>query len=281
MPGIIGASQISGSLDAKNLVMGVLQQGVELSNLHLLCGKVEVPELTATIPVATPGAVTEDLEEFETSDFEGALFSNVDFNLKKDRVKFASSDEAGYKSKAGDPLVIQKVGAGVRLAATLDKKIATAFETNPQTAATAAAWDTVTNNPLIDIGIAVAALGPYKADALCMHSDVWAKYLANDLIKDAGAGNPAAMKGAVGRVPGLDLEIFVNDNFTATSATVVASNGMPAVIGNGPVKVRPWDDPDMGAEMYQMDVFRQVVAPIQKTSGGLNMAAYEITAVIT
>ena len=281
MAGIIGASQISGSLDAKNLVMGVLQQGVELSNLHLLCGKVEVPELTATIPVATPGAVTEDLDEFETSDFEGALFSNVDFSLKKDRVKFASSDEAGYKSKAGDPLAIQKVGAGVRLAATLDKKIATAFETNPQTAATAAAWDTVTNNPLIDIGIAVAALGPYKADALCMHSDVWAKYLANDLIKDAGTGNPAAMKGAVGRVPGLDLEIFVNDNFTDTSATVVATNGMPAVIGNGPVKVRPWDDPNLGAAMYQMDVFRQVVAPIQKTSGGLNMAAYEITAVIT
>ena len=280
-PGIIGANQIDGTLDAKNIVMGVLQKGIELSNLEVLCGRTPVPKLTATVVVATAGAVTEDLGEFEESDVEGADFASVAFDLKKDRIKFAVSDEAGYKSEAGDPLEIQKVGGGVQLAAVLDKKIATAIEISPQTAATGAAWDTVTNNPLVDIGKAAAALGPYKADAICMHSDVWAHYLANDLVKDAGTGNPAAMKGAVGRVPGLDLEIFVNDHFTATSATVVATNGMPAVIGNGPVKVREWEANSAGAKMYQMDVFRQVKAPIFKTSGDLNMAAYEITAVIT
>lgn len=280
-PGMIGATQISGSLDAKNIVMGVLQQGVELSNLQVLCGKTPVPELTATIPVATPGAVTEDLEEFEHSDIEGAEFTNVDFALKKDRIKFSVSDEAGYKSKVGDPLAIQKVGGGVQLAAILDKKIATAFETSPQTSSTGSAWDTVTQNPLVDLATAVAALRPYKADALCMHSDVFAHYISNDLIKTAGTGNPAAFTGAVMKVPGLDLDIFVNDNFTATSAVVVATNGMPAVIGNGPVKVRSWDAEELGAKMYQMDVFRQVVAPIYKTSGSLNMAAYEVTAVIT
>jgi hypothetical protein len=280
-PGMIGASQISGSLDAKNLVMGVLQSGIELSNLQVLCGKVQVPELTATIPVATAGSVSEDLLEFESSDVEGASFTNVDFSLKKDRIKFAVSDEAGYKSKAGDPLAIQKVGGGVQLAAILDKKIATAFETSPQTGATAAAWDTTTNNPLIDIATAVAALRPYKADAICMHSNVFAHYISNDLIKTAGTGNLTAFEGAVMRVPGVNLDIFVNDNFTATSATVVATNGMPAVIGNGPVKVRSWDAEDSGAKMYQMDVFRQVVAPIYKNSSSLNMAAYEITSVIS
>lgn len=50
-PGMIGASQISGSLDAKNIIMGVLYKAVELSNLESICGKVQVPELTATIPV--------------------------------------------------------------------------------------------------------------------------------------------------------------------------------------------------------------------------------------
>ena len=280
-PGMTGATQIDGSLNARNIVMGVLQQGVELSNLQVLCGRTPVPELTATIPIATPGAVTEDLEEFEESEIEGGEFTNIDFSLKKDRIKFGVSDEAGYKSKVGDPLAIQKVGGGVQLAAILDKKIATAFETSPQTSATGAAWDTVTNNPLIDIGTAVAALRPYKADAICMHSDVWAHFIANDLVKDAGQGNPVAFKDAVMKVPGLGLDIFVNDNFTATSATVVATNGMPAVIGNGPVKVRTWDANGAGAKMYQMDVFRQVKAPIYKTSGGLNMAAYELTAVIT
>ena len=280
-PGMIGASQISGSLDAKNIVMGVLQKGIELSNLQVLCGKTPVPELTATIPVATAGAVSEDLKEFESSEIEGSEFTNIDFSLKKDRIKFAVSDEAGYKSKAGDPLAIQKTGGGVQLAAILDKKIATAFETSPQTSGTGAAWDTVTNNPLIDLGTAVAALRPYKADAVCMHSDVWAHYVSNDLIKTAGTGNPPAFSGAVAKVPGLDLDIFVNDNFTATSAVVVATNGMPAVIGNGPVKVRSWDAEELGAKMYQMDVFRQVKAPIYANSSSLNMSVYEVTAVIT
>lgn len=279
-PGIIGATQISGSLDAKNIVMGVLQKGIELSNLQVLCGKVPVPELTATIPIAAAGAVTEDLDEFEVSEVEGSLFTNVDFSLKKDRIKFASSDEAGYKSKVGDPLAIQKIGGGVQLAATLDKKIAAAFETSPQTSSTGAIWSTVTNNPLLDLGTAAAALRPYKADAVCMHSDVWAAYLSNDLIETAGTGNPPAMSGAVSKVPGLDLDIFINDNFTATSAVVVATNGMPAVIGNGPVKVRKWDSEDIGAVMYQADVFRQVKAPIYTNASSLNMAVYEVTAVI-
>lgn len=280
-PGAIGASQISGSLDAKNIVMGVLQKGIELSNLHDLCGKVKVPQLIATIPISTPGAVSEDLEEYEESEIEGGEFTNINFDLKKDRIKFGVSDEAKYKSKAGDPLGIQKIGGGVQLAATLDKKIATAFETSPQTSATGAAWDTVTNNPLIDLGTAVAALRPYKADAVCMHSDVWAHYISNDLIKTAGTGNPTAFSGAVATVPGLNLDIFVNDNFTATSAVVVATNGMPAVIGNGPVKARNWDSESAGIEMYQMDVFRQVKAPIYTNASSLNMAVYEVTAVIT
>ena len=279
-PGRIGASQISGSLDAKNIVMGVLHKAVEFSNLEVLCGKTPVPELTATIPVATAGAVTEDLEEYEASDIEGAAFTNIDFSLKKDRVKFSVSDEAGYKSKVGDPLGIQQQGAAVRLGATLDKKVVTAMETSPQTGATAAAWSTVGNNPLIDLGAAVTAILPYKANFVIMPKNVYAKYIGNDFIKTMGTGNPGAMKGAIGKVPGVDLDIYVDDNVTAKSVIVGATNGYPAVIGNGPVKVRDWDDPNAGAKMYQMDVFRQVKAPIFLNSSSLNMAVRVVTAVI-
>lgn len=278
--GRIGASQISGSLDAKNIVMGVLHKAVDFSNLEILCGKTPVPELTATIPVATAGAVTEDLEEYETSDIEGSTFTNVDFSLKKDRVKFSVSDEAGYRSKAGDPLGIQQQGAAVRLGATLDKKIVTAMETSPQTGATAAAWSTVTNNPLIDLGAAVAALKPYGADFVIMPKNVYAKYIGNDFIKTMGTGNPGVMKGSIGKVPGVDLDIFVDDNVTAKSVIVGATNGFPAVVGNGPVKVRSWDDEEAGAQMYQMDVFRQAKAPIFLNSSELSMSVYTVTAVI-
>ena len=74
---------------------------------------------------------------------------------------------------------------------------------------------------------------------------------------------------------------WINDNVTANSILVGASNGMPAVVGNGPVKVREWDDGPIGATMYQMDVFRQAVAPVHLNSSSLNMSIYQVTAVTT
>lgn len=280
MTGLITAPDISGSLGAKNIVMGVLEKGIELSNLVSVVTQCQVPELTGTIPISSAGAITEDLDELEYSDIETGGFTNVDFSLKKDRVKLAVSDEAGYKSKVGDPLTIQKTSAGSALGAILDKKIIAALQTTPQTSATAGAWSTITNNPLADLGLAASKILPYKADFVVMTPAVYAKYLANNFVKDAGQGNPAAMRGAVSKVPALDLDIFVNSQITAKSCIVGASTGVCAALGNGPVKVRNWDDGGLGAKVYQMDVFRQVKAPIFLTSASKNMSVYQVTAVI-
>lgn len=280
-PGIITTTDISGSLDAKNIVMGVLTKGIELSNLEVLCPKVKVPELNATIPVSTPAAVTEDVEELEFTEISGAEFEYVSFALKKDRVKLAASDESKHRSKVGDPLSIQIESSGVRLAATLDKKIVTAMETSPQTTAASLKWDTIANNPLVDLQVAVNKILPYKADFVIMPPLVHNDYVGNDFVKDIGAGAPATMKGSIQKIPGVELDVFVNSNVTAKSVLVGSSTGMPAVIGNGPVEVRKGDSMALGAMTYQMDVFRQVVAPVMKTSGSLNMSVAAITAVIT
>jgi hypothetical protein len=280
MAGMITSSQISGSLDASDLVMRVLQKEVELSNLGSVIGTVQVPNLTGTIAIASPGSVSEDLEELEASDIEGGSFTNVSFDLKKDRIKFAISDEAGYKSRAGSPLDIQIAGGAQQLAAIRDKKAAVAIETTPQTGAAAAKWDTVSNNILKDIGTAVAGIRPYKADFIAMPKAVYTAYLQNDTIKDLAQGNIPSLPGAINTVPGFNLNIFVDDNLTAKSFTVGAS-GFCGVMGVGPVKVRTWDSEDLGATVYQMDVWRQAKAPIYKTSAGLNAAAYKITAAIS
>ena len=280
-PGIITTADISGSLDAKNIVMGVLTKGIELSNLESLCPKVKVPELTATIPVSTPAAVTEDVEELEFTEISGAEFEYVSFNLKKDRVKLAASDESKHRSKVGDPMSIQINTSGVRLAATLDKKIVTAMQISPQTTAAALPWDTVTNNPLMDLQIAVNKIAPYKADFVIMHPDVYAAYVSNDFVEGLSSGAPGTLKGSMQKIPGVELDIFTNSNVTEHSVLVGASTGMPAVIGNGPVEVRKGDSMALGAMTYQMDVFRQVVAPIVKTSDNLNMSVAAITALIT
>lgn len=280
MTGIISTDNISGSLDAKNIVLGVLTTALEATNLLPLCAKTDVPELVATVPVMTAAGVAEDLGEFETTEVDGSVFTNVDFDLKKDRVYVASSDESKYKSRAGDPLALQKDSAGIRLANVLDKKIVEAFEVSPQTSGTGGAWSTVTENPLIDLATGAVGCRPYKADFVIMPSAVYTAYLQNDFMETTAAYVPSEAKGSASKVPGLELDIYVNDNVTAKSILVGASNGIPAVVGNGPVKIREWDDGPMGAELYQMDVFRQAVAPVMKNSSSLNMSIYQVTAVI-
>lgn len=281
MPGIIGADDISGSLDAQNVVIDVLTRAIEMTNLLPLCPQVNVPELTATIPIMTHAAVIEDVEEFEVTEISSSAFTHVDFSLKKDRVLVAASDEATYKSKAGDPLTLTKNSAGDSLANILDKKIVTAFETSPQTGSATAVWSTVTSNPLVDLATAVAAVTPYKADFVVMPQAVYTAYMQLDFLETTAAYIPSQAAGSVARIPGLELDIYVNDNVTAKSAIIGASNGTPAAIGNGPVKVREWDEPSLGAGVYQMDVFRQAVAPVLKNDSSLNMAIYHLTALIS
>ncbi len=278
MGGITSATDISGSLDAKNIVLGVLEKQLAISDFVKLAVAVGVPELTATIPVQTVPDGDEDLKEWEGSVVAGSDFTHVDFDLKKDRVKIGKSDESGYKSRAGDPLALQKSSSASRLAYILDKKFVAAVQTSPQTGAVVAVWNT--GHPLADIGKAVATLKPFKADFVIMSANVWAIYAGNADITGSGNQGPGEKSGALTKVPGFNLDIYVSDLITAKTV-IVGASGAPAVAyGYGPTKVRQQDVMD-GGEIYQIDVFRQMKAPILKTSGSLNMAAYVLTGVIT
>lgn len=279
MAGIIQATNISGSLDAKNIVLGVLKKQIELSNLVQLCTQVQVPELNATIPIQSVMAGQEDLGEWEWSEAEGSEFEGIEFSLKKDRVKVGRSDESKYRSRAGDPLTLQKDAAAMRLANMLDKKIVKAMETAPQTAAAGNKWDTVTNNPLIDLGKACAKISPYTADFVIMHPDVWGAFVGNDYTSQFVTGNPEKLQGVLTTIPGLNLKVFVNSHVTAKSCIVGCSGAPACAVGNGPVEVREFDS-DRGGVIYQIDVFRQAVAPILKDASSKNMAAYQLTGVI-
>ena len=279
MSGIILPGDIEGSLDAKNIAMRVLRGAIELTDLKALCGSAQVPELVATIPVYSVPAGNEDLSPFEESEVEGSEFTNVNFNLKKDRVKVAVSDEARYKSRAGDPLSLQEGGASERLAQLLNKKIVKALNVTPQTGA-GADWSGA-NNPLTDIGKAVAAIRPYKADSVVMGTVAFANYVGNASIANFGSGNISQFANAVAVVPGYNLPIYttseVDANVSSECAFIVASKAPGAVIGNGPVKVRR-KDLMSGGEVYQIDVWRQVVSNIHSTDDSTNKAVYKLTA---
>lgn len=278
MSGTITPTNIDGSLDAKNIAMRVLRGAVELTDLAPMCMSVPVPELVATVPVYSVPEGNEDLEPMEESEIGGSEFTNVDFDLKKDRVKVAVTDEARYKSRAGDPLTLQIGGASARLAQMLNKKIVAALNTTPQTAA-GADWGGA-NNPITDIGVAVAAIRPYRPDAIVMGTVAFANYVGNSSIANFGTGNIGQFANAVAVVPGYNLPIYVSsevdDNVADDVAFVVASKAPGAVIGNGPVKVRR-KDLMSGAEVYQIDVWRQVVSNIHDTGSTTNKAVYKLT----
>lgn len=274
------ATGISGSLDAKNIVLGVLKKQLDLANLAEICTKVDVPELNATIPVMTAQDAGTDLGEFEEGmgGVEGASFSYVDFSLKKDRIKLAVSDEARFRSRAGDPMAIQIDANAMVLANKLDAKIATALLVSPQTGATTGAWSTVTNNPLKDFAKAAAAILPYKADYCIMPKNVWVQFAGNDYTSKFAEGAPENMGKVLGYIPGLGLKVYVNDTITAKACLVGCSGAPSCALGQGPVEV--FRRKVEGGEIYTIDVWRQAKAPILKNSSNLNMGAYLLTAVI-
>jgi len=282
MPGVTTATSINGVLDAnaKKILTNVLKESVEMSGVSQLLQRVPVPNLVGSIPVASAGSVDEDLDEFEHSDVNGGKFYNLEYNLKKDRVKLMSSDEAEIKSLKGSPLSIQVSASAMQLSATLDKKSAEALDTAPQTVSAATLWDTPTNNIYKEISRAKALMKPYKPDAIIMTQDVYDAYISNDTLLTLATGNPTVMQNSEGIMPGTSLNIFVDDNITAKSA-ILCKSQVCGAIGQGPVKARQWDDGDSGAKVYQYDVFRQAKDCIFKNSSDENMAAVQITGLIS
>jgi hypothetical protein len=282
MPGVTTATSINGVLDAnaKKILTNVMKESVEMSGVSQLLQRVPVPNLVGSIPVASAGSVDEDLDEFEHSDVNGGKFYNLEYNLKKDRVKLMSSDEAEIKSLKGSPLSIQISASAMQLSATLDKKSAEALDTAPQTVSAATLWDTSTNNIYKEISRAKALMKPYKPDAIIMTQDVYDAYISNDTLLTLATGNPTVMQNSEGIMPGTSLNVFVDDNITAKSA-ILCKSQVCGAIGQGPVKARQWDDGDSGAKVYQYDVFRQAKDCIFKNASNKNMAAVQITGLIS
>lgn len=285
--GLTTATTIEGSLDAKNIVMGVLKASLELTDLKpFASGPIPVPELNATIPIeVTPPEASEDLEEWETTEISGSTFASVEFNLKKDRVLLAVSDEAQYRSKAGDPMAIQKSSGADRLASLLNRKIVRALDTSPRSASkSVGSWDVAGNSPLRDLILGATAIRPYKPTGVLMGTEAFAAYAGNDVIARFGTGNVSQYANAVAVVPGLNIPVYSSLDVDAlaadgaTSAFIAGANA--TVLGNGPVKIRE-EDSLKGGRVYQVDVWRQVVGPVLTDTNGLNKTVCKLTGLVS
>jgi len=279
--GALGVNQIAGKWSARQIFGQVWTAAVEKSILMdpRIIPTMPMNRLRATIPIMGNGLVQSQLDEFEHSVAANAAPAGKDITLYKDRVKLMVSDEATMESDVGDPMMLQKNQASSELAGNLEKLIATSLATTPQTYTTAD-WDTV--SPLLTISQMIETLRPYQASAVVMDSAIYPKYVSALGKLMFSGGNTDDVKRGVYTLPGYGLPVFVSDVWGDASANTVAviANDVPgAVLGTGAVKSRSWDDEDLGAMVYQTDVWRTPVSNLRQTSGSLNRGV--ITCVIT
>ena len=283
--GIIGINQIAGSWSARQIFGQVWKAAVEKSVLAdaRICPTMNMKKLRATIPLMGNLAVQSQLEEFEHAVTSNATPAGVDITLYKDRVRVSVSDEATMDSDVGDPLMLQKGQASSELAGNLESLIATQIATTPQTLGAAVDWGSV--SPLAAIGSMVNTLRPYRASAVVMTPAAHAEYV-QAITGGTGAiylgGRAEDLERGIMTVPGYGLPVFVSESLADASANsfAVIANDVPGVIlGQGGVKVREWDDQDLGARVYQYDIWRTPLSNLRQTSSTTNLGI--VTGVVT
>ena len=279
--GAIGKNQIAGKWSTKQIFGKVWMAAVEKSILSdpRIIPTMPMNKLRATIPLMGNGIVQSQLNEFEHTVVANAAPAGKDIALYKDRVKLAVSDEASMDSDVGDPLMLQKNQASSELAGNLEKLIAESLATTPQTYTTAD-WDSV--SPLLTISGMIETMRPYQVSAIVMDSAIYPKYVSGLGNLMFSGGRTEDLQRGITTLPGYGLPIFVSDVWGDASANTVAvvANDVPgAILGTGAVKTREWDDEELGAKVYQADIWRTPVSNLRQTSGSLNRGV--ITCVIT
>lgn len=278
--GILGELHISGSWAQKRMILPVIMAALEETNLAApaICPTLPYNKLKGTIPMLGTAPVASQLEEFEAALAGTGTPSSYDIELLKDRVVLAVSDEARIESDVGDPMSLQQMQAAGALAANLNKLIAAKLDTTPQlynTDGNLGNWASV--KPTLALNKLAIGMDVYRPTAYVMGTLAAAYY--SDAVGDkAAVQNVAEWRGAIMRHPTQNVPIYSSTDIDALDDTsgnryvFGVCNKVPGVLNVlGQVKARTYDDPKLGAEVYQYDIWRTPFSNLRQTSGSLNL----------
>jgi len=274
--GVLGGLHISGTLAQKRMILPVIMAALEETNLAApaICPTLPYNKLKGTIPMLGNVPVASQLEEFESAQAGTGTPSSYDIELLKDRVVLAVSDEAKIESDVGDPMSLQQIQAAGALASNLNKLIAAQLNTTPQdynTDGDLGNWSSA--KPTLALNKLAISMGIYKPTAYVMGTLAAAYY--SDAVGDkAAVQNIAEWRGAILRHPTQNVPIYASTDIDALDDTsgnrliFAVCNRVPGVINVlGRVKSRQYDDPKIGAEVYQYDIWRTPFSNLRQTSG--------------
>jgi hypothetical protein len=225
--------------------------------LRGICRPIRMDALTARVDVATKLAGREKVPPLVEAELSAQDYTPVEFDLWKNVVHVAISDEAAKKA-AHDILSLHVADAARDLARMENKQISE--ELADATDVTGADWGTSTNNPFDDLVEVISTIegNGYPVDWIAAHPLVWGDFLSNPFVRGSlqGVQLPA---GRIFQVPGLPGVTGISDNQLTNTVAYVGSNAAPAlVLGEGPTEAARYRDERAGYDAY---IIRQWLEP--------------------
>ena len=225
--------------------------------LRQVCRPVRMDSLTARVDIATKLAGQERVPPLVEAELSAQSYTTVEFDLWKNVVHIAVSDEARRKA-AHDILGLHASDAARDLARMENKQVAEELATAADVAGSD--WGNAANNPYEDIVGAITAIegGGHPVDFVAADPLVWADFLSNPFVKGTmrGVQYPA---GRVFPVPGLPGVTGYSDGALPDTVAYVGSRAAPALVfGEGPTEAARYRDEKAGYDAY---VIRQWLQP--------------------
>jgi len=258
-PGDISAIEAVTILDE---VLGLARPQYVLRNV---CRPVRMDSLTARVDIATALAGKEKVPPLVEAEIVAEAYTDVDFDLWKNVVHVAISDEARKKA-AHDILGLHVSDAARDLARMENKQVDEALDGATDVAGTD--WGTSTNNPYADIvGVMGTIEGAgYPVDSIVAHPLVWGDFFGNPFVKGQLQGQ-VMPGGRVFSVPGLPGVTGYSDFSCLNTIAFVLSRAAPAlVLGEGPTEAARYRDEKAGYDAY---IIRQWLQPKLVLAGAI------------
>jgi len=258
-PGDISAIEAVTILDE---VLGLARPQYVLRNV---CRPVRMDSLTARVDVATALAGKEKVPPLVEAEIVAEAYTDVDFDLWKNVVHVAISDEARKKA-AHDILGLHVSDAARDLARMENKQIDEALDGATDVAG--ADWGDTTKNPYNDIVAVMTTIegAGYPVDAIVAHPLVWGDFFGNPFVKGQLQGQ-VMPGGRVFSVPGLPGVTGYSDFSCLNTIAFVLSRAAPAlVLGEGPTEAARYRDEKAGYDAY---IIRQWLQPQLVLAGAI------------
>lgn len=272
--GITSAASLKDATFQNYLITDILVQAQGYGDLNndALVRRWRVNGTYVTIPTMSAVVVGTDLAEFETVDTKSPSFAGIQAQLKADEIRVAFSDEALMNNNIANPMEMARIDGAIGFARALDKKIATALNTTPQTLSD---WNSANSSFLSVAASASALLGNYKMTGIAMGIEAYGEVMSN-IYAGSNRTNNVVVENGLAYLPGYNVPIIPSTSL-ADDAIFFTSKEAPGVyVVEGEFRTDYYRDYDTRSEVMQADVYNCVISNIRQTTSNTNEAVVKV-----